>query len=315
MVENKMKILRIVFMGTPDFAVPTLQAMVQSPHEIVLTVTQPDRPVGRGRKLRPPPVKVAAQKLNLEVVQPVSIKTKAFIQQIKALQADLFVVIAFGQILPLPLLELPHLGSVNLHASLLPAYRGPAPIQWAIINGEKKSGVTAMLMDEGLDTGAILMSQSLVISSRDNAGNLHDRLAILSSELILPAMTMLADKNAKPQDHTKSSYAPLLKKADGHINWHQPADAIENFIRGMTPWPGAHTFYHKQRLKILQAESLFMMTQEPPGTVIKAFPDELRVASGQGALNILEIQKASGKRMLIRNFLQGHSLPPGTILC
>lgn len=306
----------IIFMGTPDFAVPALKALNKSGHDVALVVTQPDRPKGRGRKVVPPPVKEVAIRLGYDVLQPASIKTDEFADRMERFKPDLFVVVAFGHILPETLLALPRIGAINIHASLLPKYRGPAPIQWAIINGERETGVTTMFMDKGLDTGDILLSAKTEITPDDTSATLHDRLAVLGADLLVRTLNGFETKDIKPvpQDHTKATYAPLLKKKDGHIDWEKPAKTLETFIRGMTPWPGAFTFHGNKRLKIFKADPVLMDVAEAPGTVIQSFPDELRVATGKGALSIKEIQGASGKRLIIKDFLRGYKLPPGTVL-
>jgi methionyl-tRNA formyltransferase len=306
----------IIFMGTPDFAVPSLDLLSQEDYEIALVVTQPDRPKGRGRKLVPPAVKVKALALNIEVSQPSTLKSDKFADQIKSLQPDFFVVIAFGQILSEKVLQLPKFGAINIHASLLPKYRGPAPIQWAIINGESYTGVTTMFMDKGMDTGNILLTKKEPILPEDTAATLQDRMAKTGAELLIKTLKyFVANKiKSRPQDHSKATYAPLLKKQDGHINWQRPAEKLESFIRGMTPWPGAFTFHNEKRLKIIKAAPILEGVSEAAGTILKTFPDELRVATGKGALSILEIQGPSGKRLDIAEFLRGYRLPAGTIL-
>jgi methionyl-tRNA formyltransferase len=303
-------------MGTPDFAVPALQALIQNGYDIPLVVTQPDRPKGRGRKLVAPPVKLKALELDLEVLQPATLKDEKFRDQIRRLQPDFFVVLAFGHILSENILQLPRLGTINIHASLLPKYRGPAPIQWVIINGESETGITTMLMDTGVDTGDILLSQKEPIFPDDTAATLHDRLAIRGAELLSKTLQSYASDNIVPipQDHSKATYAPLLKKQDGHIRWQKPAEELAAFIRGMTPWPGAFSFHDKNRLKILKAAPLTENPKQPPGTILKTFPDELCVATTKGALSILEIQGPSGKRLPIADFLRGYQLPAGTLL-
>jgi methionyl-tRNA formyltransferase len=303
-------------MGTPDFAVPALQALIQNGYDVPLVVTQPDRPKGRGRKLVAPPVKLKALELDLEVLQPATLKDEKFRDQIRRLQPDFFVVLAFGHILSENILQLPRLGTINIHASLLPKYRGPAPIQWVIINGESETGITTMLMDTGVDTGDILLSQKEPIFPDDTAATLHDRLAIRGAELLSKTLQSYASDNIVPipQDHSKATYAPLLKKQDGHIRWQKPAEELAAFIRGMTPWPGAFSFHDKNRLKILKAAPLTENPKQPPGTILKTFPNELCVATTKGALSILEIQGPSGKRLPIADFLRGYQLPAGTLL-
>lgn len=303
-------------MGTPDFAVPSLHLLSREGYDIALVVTQPDRPKGRGRKRVAPPVKRKALELNLEVLQPSTLNSKKFTDQIKHIQPDFLVVIAFGHILSEKILQLPKFGAINIHASLLPEYRGPAPIQWAIINGDSQTGITTMFMDKGMDTGNVLLTKKEPILPEDTAATLHDRLANTGADLLIKTLKDYAAHKLIPiaQDHSKATYAPLLKKQDGHINWQKSAEELEPFIRGMTPWPGAFTFHNETRLKILKAAPIPERVAEAAGTILKAFPDELRVATGKGALSILEIQGPSGKRLGVADFLRGYKLPPGTIL-
>lgn len=303
-------------MGTPDFAVPSLKALQKNGYGISLVVTQPDRPKGRGRKVIPPPVKMAAQRIGYDIIQPVSVKDRDFFDTITGLKPDIFIVVAYGHILPKNILAIPATGAINLHASLLPRYRGSAPIQWAIINGEKETGVTTIFMDEGMDTGDILLSSKEIITKVDTSATLHDRLSVLGAELLIKTLISFENNMINPiaQDHAKATYAPLLKKDDGHILWGKDAEQIASFIRGVTPWPGAFTFQDNKRLKIFSAKPILVEVNEAPGTVIKGFPDELRIATGKGALSVIEIQGASGKRLLIKDFLRGNQMPPGTVL-
>lgn len=302
-------------MGTPDFAVPSLKALSENGYNVLMVVTQPDRPKGRGRKIIPPPVKEVAQHIGYDVIQPVSVKNKDFFDTIAGLKPDIFIVVAYGHILPKNILAIPETGAINLHASLLPKYRGSAPIQWAIINGEKETGVTTMLMDDGLDTGDILLSSKEQINSYDTSATLHDRLSVLGADLLLKTLKSFENNDINPisQDHASATYAPLLKKSDGRIVWEKTAEHIASFIRGVTPWPGAFTFQDNKRLKIYSALPLLIDVCEAPGTVIKGFPDELRISTGKGALSVIEIQGASGKRLLIKDFLRGNQMPPGTV--
>jgi methionyl-tRNA formyltransferase len=311
-----MKAFNIIFMGTPEFAVPALKAIHTSNHHISFVVTQPDRPKGRGRKVVPPPAKQAASDLGYRVLQPTSVKDKEVVEAVIRSTPDFLVVVAYGRILPKTILALPKLGTINLHASLLPKYRGPAPIQWAIINGETVTGVTTMLMDEGLDTGDILLTVEEKISPADTSAALHDRLAQIGANLLVDTLDRYSKDQIRPvpQDHSQASRAPLLKKSDGRIAWDAPADKISAFIRGMTPWPGAFTFHKGKSFKIFAARPITADVSQSPGTVIKGFPDELRVATAKGILSVLEIQGASGKRLPIADFLRGYALPPGTVL-
>jgi len=310
------QLINIVFMGTPDFAVPTLEALHDSSDHIGMVVTQPDRPKGRGRKTVAPPVKQAASNFNYQVFQPDSIKTESAVKAVKNVNPDILVVVAFGQILPPPLLSLPRYGAVNVHASLLPRYRGPAPIQWAIINGESRTGVTTMLMDPGMDTGDILLTAETDIRTADTAATLHGRLARLGADLLLKTLHDMKAGTVRPtpQDHSLASYAPMLKKADGRIDWQKSAVELDALVRGVTPWPGAFTFHGKKRLNILRAAPVRETHQAVPGTVIKGFPGELCIAAGNGVMRIHEIQSASGRKMDIQDFLRGNPLPPGTVL-
>lgn len=308
--------LKIIFMGTPEFAVPCLELLHQKKYPIPLVVTQPDRPKGRGRKLTPPPVKIAAARLGCEIIQPESIKNDTFADRLAQFRADVVVVIAYGRILSRQLLALPRLGVINVHASLLPKYRGPAPIQWTIINAEKETGVTTMFMSEGLDEGDILLFSTIPLTGRETSAGLHDRLAGVGADLLIDTLSALEKGNLEPmpQDHAAATYAPLIKKKDGRIDWNLPAHRLDAFIRGLTPWPGAFTFHAHNRLKILSAQPAATDTRQSPGTVLQTFPDELLIAAAKGTLSIREIQSASGKRLLTKDFLRGYALPPGTIL-
>ena len=303
-------------MGTPEFAVPSLELLHQKKYSIPLVVTQPDRPKGRGRKLTPPPVKIAASRLGCEIIQPESIKDDTFADQLAQFRPDVVVVIAYGKILTRQLLAVPRLGAVNVHASLLPRYRGPAPIQWAVINAEKETGITTMFISEGLDEGDILLFSKIPLSGRETSASLHDRLAGMGADLLIDTLSALEKGNIKPipQDHAAATYAPLIKKKDGRIDWNLPAHRLDAFIRGMTPWPGAFTFHAHNRLKIFSAQPAARDTLQSPGTVLQSFPDELLIATAKGTLLIREIQSASGKRLLTKDFLRGYAMPPGTIL-
>ncbi len=303
-------------MGTPDFAVPSLQALIQNGYDVALVITQPDRRKGRGRQLTAPPVKIKALELNLKLLQPAKLNEQKFLGQIRRIQPDYLIVIAYGHILSEKILQLPTSGAINVHASLLPKYRGPAPIQWAILNGAAQTGVTTMYMDKGLDTGDILLSRAEPILPEDTAATLHDRLAQTGADLLIKTLGGLAAGKITPrqQDHSQATYAPLLKKQDGRIDWQRPAQELETFIRGMTPWPGAFTFHNESRLKIFKAAPITEHVSEPAGTVLKTFPGELAVATGKGVLSILEIQGSSGKRLAIADFLRGYKLSPGALL-
>lgn len=307
---------RIVFMGTPEFAVPALKCLCANGHKVIQVVTQPDRPKGRGKALAYPPVKAAALDLGCSVIQPESVRTQDFCDALIHLAPDLLVVVAYGHVLPRQILSIPKLGAINIHASLLPRYRGPAPIQWAVINRETETGVTLMLMNEGLDTGDILSSASVAVLPDDTSGSLHDRLALLGADLLIHTLNCYDahQKHALPQNHEQASYARLLKKEDGHLDWRKSADELEARIRGLAPWPGAFCFYNKKRIKIYRAYKKAIVNQEPPGTVLKGFSNELTVMAGKDALAIQELQGDSGKRLLVHDFLRGNPILPGAVL-
>jgi methionyl-tRNA formyltransferase len=307
---------RIVFMGTPDFAVPTLQALHDSRFSVIQVVTQPDRPKGRGRKLQPPPIKTAAQTLRYPVLQPDDPRAQEFADRLSEIRPDLFVVIAFGHILSRKLLAIPRYGAVNIHASLLPKYRGPAPIHWAVINRETESGITAMQMDTGMDTGDMLLKERLELSPDETTGTLHDRLAAMGADVLIRTVSKLqsGDLDPIPQDERLATYAPPMQPKDGRIEWSKSAEDLDAFIRGMNPWPGAFTFLEKKRLKVFKVKPLSVDHSETPGTVLPGFPDELRIATGKGVLSLLELQGPSGKRLSIDDFLRGHPISPGTLL-
>ena len=308
-----MKPYRIIFLGTPDFAVPSLIALHQSDHQIPLVITQPDRPKGRGKKLQPPPVKSKALELGLDIIQPQSINTPECIAQIKALNPDFLIVVAFGQLLKKAVLDIPENCVLNVHPSILPKYRGPSPIQWAIIHGCSETGISIMQLDEGMDTGDILQIEHVSIDPEETAGMLHDRLAKLGAQLLLDTIQHLSDQTIvpEPQDHTQATYTRLLNKKDGQIQWDQSTQSILNCIRGMNPWPGAFTFLDNKRIKIFKAEKIHITEKSSPGTILNTFPDELWIATGDGAISILEIQSASGKRMPVADFLIGNTIVSG----
>lgn len=303
-------------MGTPDFSVQALASLHKNGFHIPLVVTQPDRPKGRGRKMIPTPVKKAALELGCRVVQPESVKSDEFLDFLKGFSPDLFVVAAYGKILPEKLLKMPPYGAINIHASLLPKYRGAAPIHRAIINGEKASGITTMQMDKGLDTGDMLLKAETGITGDDTAETLHDRLAAMGGELIVKTLNGIVNNTIVPiaQDDDLSTYAAMLTKEEGHIDWALPAKQLDCLIRGMTPWPGAFTFAGDKRLKIYLAKPVDRPDTDQPGVVIQADRGKLVVGTGSGALSILEIQGASGKRLEIEAFLRGFQIPPGTLL-
>ncbi len=305
------ELYRIIFMGTPEFAVPALRGLLDHGENVVGVVTQPDRPKGRGRRLTPPPVKLLAQEAGVPVIQPEKIRTKEFLDQIREFAPDLITVAAYGRILPGALLFLPPLGSINVHASLLPNYRGAAPIQWAIINGEKETGVTIMQMDEGLDTGDILLPGSIPIEEDDTTGSLAVKLSNLGGKLLVQALDLMRAGTLVPQkqDDSGATLAPPLSKEQGRIDWHQPASAISCLIRGMDPWPSAYTILGGKRYKLFSPLIIKEQAPESPGNVIKADAQGLVVATGEGYLRVLELQKEGARRMTVADYLRGHELP------
>lgn len=302
---------KALFFGTPEFAVPCLRALTEIA-EVPLVICQPDRPAGRGLKLTPPPVKVVAQELGIPVEQPRKVRTPEFAERLHAIGADVAVVVAYGRILPKAVLEAPRLGCVNVHASLLPKYRGAAPIVWAIVRGETESGVSLMHMDEGMDTGPELARLTVPIGERETAGELSARLSALGGELIKQALPayLRGELPDQPQDHARATEAPLLSKQDGLVDFTQGALAVHNHIRGMAPWPGAYAFLDGKRVKLLRAH---VITQEgthgEPGTVVRADRDGLEVACGRGVLALDELQLEGRKRATAEQFCAGQRLP------
>ena len=307
--------LRTVFMGTPEFALPTLKGLIAAGVNLVGVYTQPDRPKGRGKKLTASPVKHLALEEQLPVFQPHKLRDPQAVEELKALQPDLIVVVAYGQILPKAVLEIPTYHCINVHASLLPKYRGAAPINKAIIDGEMETGVTTMLMDVGLDTGAMLVKLSLPIGPDETAGQLHDRLALLGRKAMEETLQQLCDGTLtpEPQDDALSSYAPMLKKEDGLIDWQQSAAEIHNHVRGLDPWPGAYTYLDGEVLKIA-ATAVDEEHSGLPGTILAADKTGVRIACGQASLVVGELQLPGKKRLAAMNFLSGRPLFPGTRL-
>jgi methionyl-tRNA formyltransferase len=304
--------LNIVFMGTPDFAVPCLQALIDSAHTIVGVVCQPDRQRGRGKKLSPPPVKVLATEHELPVLQPDSVRTDEFYKALQALSPDLLVVVAYGKILPEPILELPRLGAINVHGSILPKYRGAAPIQWAVINGEAETGITIMQMDAGMDTGDILLIERTPIGPQETAGELFDRLSTMGGATLANAVDKLAASALirTPQNHDLATTAPMLNKKMGHLDWSLPANKLQSLIRGLDPWPSAYGFIQGKRFRFFQPEVVLQQTSEQPGTILRADAQGLLVATGRDCLLLHEIQPEGKKRMEVATCLRGNPIEP-----
>jgi methionyl-tRNA formyltransferase len=306
---------RIVFFGTPSFAIPTLEGLLAGPDKVVGVVTQPDREKGRGRKVVFSPVKELALQHGLNPLQPEKAKEEAFQKALEGLQADLCVVVAYGQILPESLLKMPKYGAVNVHASLLPKYRGAAPIAWAILQGEKVTGVTTMVMDVGMDTGDILLQAEVPIGAEDTCQALQDRLAALGARLLIKTLEKMKEGNIRPvpQDHSKATYAPPLKKEDGHIDWKKEAEEIDRRVRAFNPWPGAFTRWDNRLLRIYKGTARERALLEKAGTVVWVGSDFIEVEAGRDAYLIKEVQLEGRKKMGIREFLSGHPIPVGTV--
>ena len=310
--------IRIVYMGTPDFAVEPLEAIIKAGYEVAAVVTQPDKQKGRGKEVKMTPVKECALRHGIPVFQPVKIKEPEAVAELEKYQADLFVVAAFGQLLSEEILNMPEYGCINIHASLLPAYRGAAPIQWAVLNGEKESGVTIMQMDKGLDTGDMLLKRSVELSPKETGDSLHDKLMHLGAELIVEALSKLEKGELVPekQKDELSSYAKKLTKAMGQIDWSKDAVSLERWIRGLNSWPSAYTFFGGKTLKIWEAQVAEEngAQKAEPGHVVSVSREGFTVACGQGALQILSLQLEGKKRVLTREFLLGYQVEPGMIL-
>jgi methionyl-tRNA formyltransferase len=312
---------RIVFMGTPEFAVPSLKVLLDRGENIVCVVTQPDRPKGRGRKIMESPVKKLALQASIPILQPESVKTDDFLAELRKYAPDIIGLTAYGKMLPESIINLPPLGTINVHGSLLPKYRGAAPIQWALVNGETETGITIMQMDEGMDTGDILLQEKLPVSQKDTAGSMAVKLAELGGETLGKALDLLRADKLKPtkQDNDQASLAPLLKKKDGLVDWSQSAVQISCQIRGLDPWPTTHTTLSGKRLRLFSPEvadrSLCLSCSvSAPGIICMADRYGLLITTGDGCLVIKEIQAEGSKRMSVDAYLSGHSIQPGTLL-
>ncbi|MBC7346077.1 MAG: methionyl-tRNA formyltransferase [Clostridia bacterium] len=310
--------MRLVFFGTPAFALPTLEALLESPHRVLGVVTQPDRPKGRRRLLAPPPVKEAAAARGLPIWQPANLREPAFLSLLRGLEPEVAVVVAYGKILPPAVLDLPRHGCINVHASLLPRYRGAAPIHWAVINGESETGVTTMYMAPALDAGDIILQRAVAIGTRETTGALHDRLARLGADLLLETLDLLEAGKAprRPQDEALASYAPPLQPEDERIDWQWPAAVIFNRVRGLNPWPGAYTTWRGKRLKIWWVEPGALAAREArPGQVLAVGGEGFSVACGSGqALLVKELQPEGKAPMEAAAFVRGYRLAPGEYL-
>lgn len=308
--------MRVIFMGTPDFAVPSLEALLTK-HEVVLVVTQPDKPKGRGKKMVPTPVKACALEHGIPVLQPEKVKEPEFVEQLRSYEPDLIAVTAFGQILSEPILEMPKYGCINVHGSLLPKYRGAAPMQWSIIDGEKVTGITTMYMAKGLDSGDMLLKAEVEITDEDTFGTIHDKMAVTGANLLLDTLDQLEAGTLEriPQDHDAATYAPMITKETGHIDWSKNRQDIINLIRGLNPVPAAYTIYEEEVLKIFGAAlSDVQADSAANGEIVAVVKKGFVVKCGDGCLLITEVQARGGKRMMTDAYLRGHAMKEGILL-
>ena len=308
--------MRILFMGTPDIAVGCLQKIIDEKHDIIGVVTQPDKPVGRGKKMGMPPVKELALKYDLPVYQPIKARDEEFVNILKDLNPDLIVVVAFGQILPKSILDIPKFGCVNVHVSLLPKYRGAAPINWVIINGEDKTGVTTMYMDEGLDTGDMILTSEFELNDEITAGELHDIMKVEGAKVLKETIDLIEKGEAPriPQNHEEFTYAPMMNKTLGQIDFSKSAKEIHNLVRGVNPWPSAYTTYKGQTMKIWKTKVLSESSDKAPGTILKVDKEGIRVSTKDNVILISEIQMPGKKRVLVEEYIKGNSIETNEIL-
>ena len=309
--------MRVIFMGTPDFSVGTLEALIAAGHEVCLAVTQPDKPKGRGGKMQYTPVKEKALFYNIPVYQPKKVRDPECVEELRKYNADVMVVVAFGQILPKEILEMTPYGCINVHASLLPKYRGAAPIQWAIIEGEEVTGVTTMQMDEGLDTGDMILKTEVPVAADETGESLHDKLAAAGAALCVETLKALENGTAvrEKQGESPTAYAKMLTKELGDIDWAEPAVKIERLVRGLNSWPGTYTHWNGKVMKIWRAAAEASETADvQPGTVVSVEKESFAVQTGDGVLRVLEVQMPGTKRMDAGAFLRGNTMEPGGLL-
>lgn len=308
--------MKVIFMGTPDFSVGTLEALVEAGHEVVLAVTQPDKPKGRGKEMQFTPVKECALKHQIPVFQPRKVREPECVEELRKYNADIMVVVAFGQILPKEILEMTPYGCVNVHASLLPKYRGSAPIQWAIIDGEEVTGVTTMQMDEGIDTGDMLLKTEIPIDPKETGGSLFEKLADAGAKLCVETLKALQEKTVTPipQGETTTAYAKMIKKELGDIDWTKSGVEIERLIRGLTPWPSAYTNWNGKVMKIWDANVSEGKSDAPAGTIVKVEKDAFYVQTGENFLKVCELQIPGKKRMDAGAFMRGYQVKEGVVL-
>lgn len=307
--------MRVIFMGTPDFAVPTLEALIEK-HEVLAVVTQPDKPKGRGKKMVFPVVKEKALEHNITVYQPQKVKTPEFVEVLKEYQPDIMVVVAFGQILSEEILNIPKYGCINVHGSILPQYRGAAPIQWSIINGEEFGGVTTMYMAKGLDSGDMILKAKEKIKPDDTYGSLYDRLSVIGADLLIKTLDLIENGEVKriPQNDDEATFAPMIKPELEHINWNGKNTDIVNLIKGLNPQPVAYTMLNDEKLKIWFAETIDGDYNGEPGTIVDVRKRDFVVMTAEGVVAVKEVQAQGGKRMSADAYMRGHAIEKGTIL-
>lgn len=307
--------MRIVFMGTPDFAVPSLDILVKNNMDVVMVVTQPDKPRGRGHQVSCCPVKEYAVQKGIPVMQPIKIGEKEYVEQLKALEPDLFVTCAFGQFLPQRILDLPKMGTVNVHGSLLPKYRGAAPIQWAIINGDNVTGVTTMLTVLKMDAGDMLLKGEIEIDNEMTAGQLYDKMSVLGATILLKTIHGLQEGTIAPipQNECDICFAPRITRETGKIDWEAPALQIHNLVRGTDPWPGAYSYYKGERMRVWKTEVLDRekKTGELPGTILNCSKEGLDIQAGKGIIRVMEVQCNNAKRLTVNQYICGHTVHVG----
>ncbi|MDB8790697.1 methionyl-tRNA formyltransferase [Romboutsia sp. 1001216sp1] len=308
--------MRIVFMGTPEIALGCLQKIIDEKHEVIGVVTQPDKPQNRGKKLGMPPVKELALKYDIPVYQPLKARDEEFVNVLKELNPDVIVVVAYGQILPKSILDIPKFGCINVHVSLLPKYRGAAPINWVIINGEEKTGVTTMYMDEGLDTGDMILQKEFALDNEITAGELHDKMMVVGAETLKETLDLI-EKGCAPrtkQNHDEFSYAPMMDKSLGNIDFNKSAKDIHNLVRGVNPWPSAYTTYDGKTMKVWKTKVLNEESQKSPGTILSVDKDGIKVSTLDKVILLEEIQMPGKKRVLVSEYIKGNSIDTSKIL-
>ncbi|MCI5516940.1 methionyl-tRNA formyltransferase [Lachnospiraceae bacterium SGI.085] len=306
--------MRVIFMGTPDFSVGTLEEIIKAGHEVALVVTQPDKPKGRGKALQCSPVKECAVEHGIPVFQPKKIREPENVEYLRQFAPEMIIVVAFGQILSKEILDMPKYGCVNVHASLLPKYRGAAPIQWAVINGDEITGVTTMRMDTGIDTGDMIAKKEVRLAKDETGGSLFDKLADVGAKLCVETMQLIEDGNATytPQNSEVATHTSMISKELGNIDWQRPAVEIERLIRGLNPWPSAYTKLDDKTFKIWQADVVSDTTDYEPGCICKVTKDEMLVQTGKGVLSLKEVQLEGKKRMSVDAFLRGYQVEEGS---